>query len=126
MKLLHCESIIKLSCPPYRESIDPLKHEIYVNNSETLSPRCAQKTPRLHYKTVHLMLFWEFSLINHTTPACTLCGQNAEFLNLRAGYGSHSALDFSAVRLIRTRHIVLVVHLRFSKQLRARLYSCGI
>jgi len=27
-----------------------------------MSPRCAQKTPRLHYKTVRLMLFWGLSL----------------------------------------------------------------
>jgi len=65
---------------------------------------------------------------NHTTPAytCILCEQNSEFMNLRAGCSSRIALDVSAMRLIRTRHIMLVVHLRFSKQLRASLYSCGI
>jgi hypothetical protein len=63
-------------------------HETRLNNIQTFSPYRKENTARLHDNDRVANAFKEIIAVyyeNHMKPINTLCGQNTELLNVKAG-----------------------------------------
>jgi hypothetical protein len=68
--------------------LNSLKHEINLNNVWKFSSDLKENTMCLHYKISCSVLFKEMIVVcseSHTRPINTLCDQNAEVMNVKAG-----------------------------------------